>query len=88
MHADHLAGMHDGDIQTFAVMLGKLTRQQLAVPHQRYGNAEFPGSGDRTVNFHDGSIVATHCVYRDSHTLLPDQCVSESIKWEIKGRRP
>lgn len=88
MHPDYLAGMNDGNIQTGALMLRKFLTKNPTVPNQGYFNAEFPGSGNSTLDLDYRSVVTTHSVYCDSHEMLPGRCISESVTGTIKGHQP
>jgi hypothetical protein len=52
-------------------MLAKLTTQYFGVPNQRYGNAEFAGSGDCSLHLYCGSVITAHSVNGNSHKLSP-----------------
>ncbi len=65
----HIYGLGGGDnINALLPLLFKFFANQLFFPDEGYLCAQFPNSRNSPPDYLEGSVIAAHCVYKNSHS--------------------
>ncbi|GFO56147.1 hypothetical protein GMSM_31540 [Geomonas sp. Red276] len=75
MHAYHLGGMPEIDVQTGHVVAGELGLDPLGVAHQGDRYSELPGCGYGTFDLNMRGVIAPHHIDSNSH-ISPGKRIS------------